>query len=90
MKRAFILALAMVPLLAIGASGGEQKKHPGFWIKSEFLATDPECFTTVEGLFCPYDADMPRRLYTTLITEDLPPPSERHPVKLSLRLSQGQ
>ncbi len=74
---AFVLALAVAAAFTTGAfAGGEAKKHPGFWIKYENLVSNLGCFVHGQALFCPYDANVWRRS-TTLITEDLPPASER-------------
>lgn len=96
MKRAFILALAMASLVAVGAAGGEQKKkYPHLWIKYENHPTATGCFTTKSkrALFCQYDETVPIMRSTTLGVKELPPEKDRVYLPATgakLKLSQKQ
>lgn len=79
-RNTLILAFAATVLFTVDAqAGGEQKKHPHLWIKSEFQAKSAECFVAEGFLFCPYDADMPNVVYTVTGIDDLPAVIKRRP-----------
>ena len=81
------LALTLVAgaLAIVGANaGGEKLSAEEAWIRSEFIGKDAACFTADRFLYCPYNAEMPGRQYTTIHEDDLPPMGERRPALVVL------
>ncbi len=82
------LALALVvagALAVVGVNADErQESYPYLWTKAEFIGKDPACFVVDQFLYCPYDAEMPIRQYTTVHEDSLPPMGERRPALVIL------
>ena len=77
-----LLTATVAFIFASAATSGGQGDTSHLWIKSEFRAQSTECFVADRFLFCPYEAQMPVAIFTTIGTDGLPPASERRPATM--------